>query len=328
MVWSACSISSKSNDNKSNKNPMQRFKKILVGIDLAEGDRFVSERLATSTQNAIDAARWLAKSNSAELCFIYVLPPRAEQLSYDRQILMTEHGDYKSVGENAQEVLDEIVGYTSKLGISASSRVTFGRCWIEMIREVVRDSYDLVIAGMRKKGPFRGTFIGHTGNKLLRKCPCPVWITKTETADHASSILVAHDLREVGKDALTLGASLANQWKATLHILHAIELSVIGWADVATTDDATQQIQSQLSELNKKDAITKVFVISDSPENAILDYVESRKIDLVVMGTVGRSGVRGMIVGNTAEKVMSNLPCSVLAVKPMGFKSPVSLNYD
>lgn len=307
---------------------MQRFKKILVGVDLGEGDRFVTEQLATSTQQAIDRARWMAKQNSAELCFIYVLPPRAEQLSHDRQILMAEFDDYKSVGEHAQEVLDEIVNATSKLGISGVSKVVFGRCWLEIIREVVRDSYDLVIAGIRKKGPYRGMFIGHTGNKLLRKCPCPVWITKPETADVVSSILVAHDLSEVGKDALTLGASLANHWGATLHILHAIELSAQTWADISSVDDATQQIETQLSELNQENVVTKVDVISDSPAGAILDYVESREIELVVMGTIARAGIPGMLVGNTAEKVMPHLPCSLLAVKPVGFKSPVLLKDD
>ena len=49
-------------------------------------------------------------------------------------------------------------------------------------------------------------------------------------------------------------------------------------------------------------------------------------IDLVVMGTVARSGIAGMLIGNTAERVLRKLPCSVLAVKPEGFTSPVRLD--
>jgi|GEM_PF-5171260 len=48
---------------------MKRFRKILVGVDLAEGDRFVAGQIASSTQQAIDWARWLARENSGELCF-------------------------------------------------------------------------------------------------------------------------------------------------------------------------------------------------------------------------------------------------------------------
>jgi universal stress protein E len=49
-------------------------------------------------------------------------------------------------------------------------------------------------------------------------------------------------------------------------------------------------------------------------------------IDLVVMGTVARAGIAGMLIGNTAERVLRKLPCSVLTVKPDGFVSPVRLD--
>ena len=59
---------------------------------------------------------------------------------------------------------------------------------------------------------------------------------------------------------------------------------------------------------------------------AKLEFVVAHGIDLVVMGTVGRSGISGMLIGNTAERVLRKLPCSVLAVKPEGFVSPVRLD--
>ena len=47
--------------------------------------------------------------------------------------------------------------------------------------------------------------------------------------------------------------------------------------------------------------------------------------DLVVMGTVGRTGVPGFIMGNTAETILNQINCSVLAIKPPGFSTPVTL---
>jgi nucleotide-binding universal stress UspA family protein len=47
--------------------------------------------------------------------------------------------------------------------------------------------------------------------------------------------------------------------------------------------------------------------------------------DLVVMGTVARTGVSGLIIGNTAEAILDQLSCSVLAIKPPGFTTPVKL---
>ncbi|MGE3600210.1 MAG: universal stress protein, partial [Dehalococcoidia bacterium] len=58
----------------------------------------------------------------------------------------------------------------------------------------------------------------------------------------------------------------------------------------------------------------------------IPDFVVAEGIDLVVMGTVARAGIAGMLLGNTAERILRKLPCSVLTVKPDGFTSPVRLD--
>ena len=51
--------------------------------------------------------------------------------------------------------------------------------------------------------------------------------------------------------------------------------------------------------------------------------VENYGIDLIVMGTVGRVGIPGLIIGNTTESILEQTKCSVLAIKPEGFKTPV-----
>ena len=61
-------------------------------------------------------------------------------------------------------------------------------------------------------------------------------------------------------------------------------------------------------------------------DDIIPEFVVAEGIDLVVMGTVAQSGIAGMLIGNTAERVLRKLPCSVLAVKPEGFTSPVRFN--
>ena len=54
-------------------------------------------------------------------------------------------------------------------------------------------------------------------------------------------------------------------------------------------------------------------------------FVHEQSVDLVVMGTVARSGVSGIIMGNTAEQILDQLGCSVLALKPEGFVCPIKL---
>ena len=67
----------------------------------------------------------------------------------------------------------------------------------------------------------------------------------------------------------------------------------------------------------------RIHFIKGNPGVAIPRFAKRRRINLVVMGTVARSGIDGFLIGNTAEKVVSKLDCSLLAVKPDDFTSPV-----
>jgi nucleotide-binding universal stress UspA family protein len=60
------------------------------------------------------------------------------------------------------------------------------------------------------------------------------------------------------------------------------------------------------------------------PASVIPALVRRHDIDLLVMGTVCRTGIPGFIIGNTAEKVLDTVECSVLTVKPVGFVSPIA----
>lgn len=308
---------------------LSMFKNILVAVDLSAGDRFVGEQLSAPTQEAIRQAEWVAQSGQAKVHFLYVLPPQADQLSHDRQVLMVHGDQHKSVKQHAEEVLANVAALTSQKSIATSSKVVFGKSWVELIREAIRGDADLVIAGTRQQGPFRAMLFGSTGIKLLRSCPCSVWITKPQpTEEPVDSILVAHDLTAVGDRALELGAMFAKGRGSELHVIHAVERSKSAWKDCFSADQARDRIAEQLESLGCHNSKVKVSVVDGAPEDSILAYVNDHDIQLVVMGTVARSGVARMFVGNTAEKLLPFLPCSVLAIKPQGFESAVLLPSD
>ena len=66
-----------------------------------------------------------------------------------------------------------------------------------------------------------------------------------------------------------------------------------------------------------------VMFVNQKPEKVIAEFIQKNDIDLLVMGTVARSGLSGIIVGNTAEKILNHVDCSVLTLKPGGWKSPI-----
>jgi len=93
----------------------------------------------------------------------------------------------------------------------------------------------------------------------------------------------------------------------------------------AYRDEAEKHIETQLAGADLSLPAKMHFVV-EPPDFAIMNCIEQQDIDLLVMGTVGRAGVSGFITGNTVERLLPRIPCSLIAVKPPGFKSPVSLD--
>ncbi len=69
----------------------------------------------------------------------------------------------------------------------------------------------------------------------------------------------------------------------------------------------------------------KAHLPKGSPRKEIPAFADEIEADLVIMGTVARTGISGFFIGNTAESILNQINCSVLAIKPQGFETPVSL---
>lgn len=310
---------------------MKRFKNILVGVDLPWGDHFVGDELAPPTAAAIERALWLARMNNAKLFFFY-----AVDVSAATQRLIRENDALaNNVLEQARSALAKVVTNALDKGATTQSQVVFGKSWVEIIRQVLRNKHDLVVVGTRRLSAVFEYLIGSTGTKLLRKCPCPVWVTQPQQSQRIKSILVAHDLRPVGDLAMQLGGSMAQLHGAELHVLHSVEYSDLAYLlppNLATERisadrrNAQQHIAAQLTAFDLTTP-AQVYLVTERPDIAILDHIRHYHVELLVMGTLSHTGVRGLITGNMAERLLPRIPCSVLAVKPANFVSPIKPSY-
>jgi universal stress protein E len=120
---------------------------------------------------------------------------------------------------------------------------------------------------------------------------------------------------------------------AALHVLHAVEQSeydpILPSSVPAKSGDerhaaARSQIETELKHY-RFPAAPNIIITNDEPSAAILQQIENEGIELLVMGTIARTGVSGVITGNTAEQLLPSVSCSILAVKPQDFESPVRL---
>jgi nucleotide-binding universal stress UspA family protein len=162
----------------------------------------------------------------------------------------------------------------------------------------------------------------------LRNCPCPVWVIKASEEERFSKILVAVDPRPLGQDRdpqniklLDLATSIAATDKSELNV-------VFVWPHRTDPPKSNQQDgqtmqQSMLAELIKpyQDAgrIDHIHLRKGNAGTEIAKLAEELKVELLVMGTVCSTSVTDLFIGNTAERVLDEVDCSVLTVKPDDF---------
>ena len=311
---------------------MKRFKNILVGVDLSWGDHFLAEELSAPNAEAVRQALWLAKLNSASVSFCTSLDLSAK---VQRMIAENNTGE-PTILDRAEGRLAQLVTEAREDGVEAVGHVLIGKSWVELIRQVLRNEHDLVLVGTRHISATQGFILGSTGIKLLRKCPCAVWITQPLQDQKFDSILVAHDLRPVGDLAMELGCSMAQIQQTQLHVLHAAEypeLDSVFPARVSVEEkevyqrEAKEHIRAQLANVQLSQP-AKIHFATEQPDVAIMECAKQRGADLIIMGTVGRTGIAGFITGNTVERLLPQITCSLLAVKPVGFQTPITLEPD
>jgi len=230
--------------------------------------------------------------------------------------------------------------------------------FLEIIREVLRNGRDLVIK-TPKTGDCLDRLFCSEDMHLLRKCPCPVWLIKPEETKAYRRILAAVDVddtfppaelesrRALNRQILEMASSLALSDFAELHIVHAwdaIAESAMRGAFMRRPEDEIITYVEQVRQQHAASLDGLISKVTSNLDQGSWDYLKPQthlvkgwarkdipmlakqiEADLVVMGTVARTGVPGFIMGNTAETILNQIDCSVLAIKPPGFKTPVTL---
>ncbi len=308
---------------------MKRFKNILY---FADG--------ALEVCPALRRAVSLAQSNQARLTVLDVLPA-AESPEAFKQHLGSDLDSVLRTHRQAQ--LDDLVARLPEADGLIYTRVLTGTPFIEVIRSVMRGGHDLLVKAAKGGKGIGDRLLGSTDLHLLRKCPCPVWVDRPESSRPYRRILAAVDpLNEEGAGVdrlvMQLATSLARRESAELHLVHAWRLygetllrsgrARISATEVDQLKEQTRQrhresLLALLAEFEVAPDHPGVHLLNGEPASVIGSLARELSADLVVMGTVGRSGIPGLFIGNTAEEVLQDAGSSILAVKPEGFVSPV-----
>ena len=130
-------------------------------------------------------------------------------------------------------------------------------------------------------------------------------------------ILVPIDFSAPSEAALTYGRKLADQFDAALHLLHIAENPFLRAASAdrrAREEAPARWLQDRLTDADRRRGAVASVEQSDEPASEILRYAKSNDIDLIVMGTHGRTGLVRAALGSVAETVVRAASCPVLTV--------------
>ena len=311
---------------------MQRFKNILAHVNLA-----------SSEDPALSRAIRLAQQNSAKLTAINVIDEHPTQAHAVLRSLHLEDR-LELIEREHRDQLEKLVQPVRDSGLEVETVVATGSTFLEIIRATLRRQHDLVIKTVSSEGIFQRTFFGSTDMHLLRKCPAPLWLVKAGEPEAFHRILVPLDpnmedgiKHELGVNLLKLASSLAEMDGAELMIAHTwhpyaeeklkkhMEPKKFDEYVRAWSQESSNQTWRFISAFRRDIKPKCVHLIQGEPGFVIPKFAKEHEIDLVVMGTLGRLGAHGMFIGDTAERILNRLECSVVALKPAGFISPVQL---
>jgi nucleotide-binding universal stress UspA family protein len=309
---------------------MKRFQKILVIFDSEARDG-----------TALNLAFGLAEDSGGSLTVVHMIPPLPQDVPYD----LTGLDDLMEVLIGAAKLtVQGAVNDLPESGVPVDTRVLSGHTAMEVTRSVLTDGYDLVVKGTGMSGKRRGPFLESVDMRLLRKCPCPVWLVKPGSHEKVTRVVAAvdptnadTDHRELNESILEMGLSLAEMEGAEFHVLHAwapwgkallrhkIRSEDFEGYERRVRTRTARAFQELLRPYDEVIPLTNRHLLEGEPEDIVPEFVHEREVDVVLMGTVGRTGVPGFLIGNTAEMILSQVESSVLAVKPKGFVTPVEL---
>jgi universal stress protein E len=310
---------------------MEKYQKILAIVDPTTEEQKAVNR-------AIELARKTGASITAFLTIYDFSYEMTTMLSSDEREAMR-----KSVINDRTQWLESLLTDLDLSEISIDCRVIWhNRPFEQIIAQVLNNDYDIVIKGTHQHDKFKSVIFTPTDWHILRKCPCPVLLVKEHLWPDNGNILAALNIsseeeehKALNKKITAEAKQLTQVMKANLHLVNSFPGTPVNIAMEIPEFNASDYNHSMLKH-HQKAMLAHATAFNIAPENTHIkegfpeDIIQSiaAKLDaeLVILGTIGRTGLSAALIGNTAEHVIDRLNCDVLALKPDGYISPLDVD--
>lgn len=282
---------------------MKKLQSILVAVDFSEASR-----------DAVRYAVTLAEKFNSEIFVLTVIPEiEGSPLGFD------------TIKAEISKLLQEMKDDIGKKGhVPVETILAQGTAYDQITKHAMEKDVNVVIIGAGDKQDTDKYQLGTTAYKVVRTCPKPVWVTKKGCSQDIRHILCPVDFSDAAGRALKNAMVLAGAFGAKLTVLNVIErLSNIYPGRPLLEPDsqgsyAKEQDNAFTSFLNRFNfqgvQWEKLARIGD-PGDEILKAAQETNAEVVIMGSEGRTGLSRIIMGSVAEKVIREVPCSMITVK-------------
>ncbi len=255
------------------------------------------------------------------------------------------------VVEEAERYLADVEHRLADRGIRVSNVVRYGRAAEEILDHARASGIDLIAMSTHGRSGIERVLLGSVAERVLREAPVPVFLhraagpaptwTRAEAQEArtpvrpqgaASSpqpighILCPVDFSRTSYAAMAQAGMLAQRFSADLTVLHVVydPLDVTCLHIPHPPEDqlreelireAERTLEAQVRRRLRSLPRAKTAVVLGSPFREIIRYAQEHRVDLIVMGTEGLSGLNHLIMGSTAERVVRMASCPVLSIR-------------
>ena len=296
---------------------MDKFRKLFVAIDFSP-----------NSDEALRQAHDRALSTGAQLAVCHIVPNelRTNLLFPDisRIAALKFPLEMKQIAEAAAARVAEITGRTEG---EFELIVDDGTPQALILNRAEEWLADLIIVGSHGQTSAADALLGSVTDSVIRHAHCPVLIVRP--GKRTGRIIAGTDFSDPVLPALRAAGDEAERTGAELTVVHSLDMvwSLAAYPALAFGGApfnisakqirelelvATQRLKESLKQLN----VTGDTLVTTGPAGtALLDIASERKADLIVVGTIGRTGLRRALLGSVAETVAKGAPCSVLIIR-------------
>lgn len=292
--------------------------------------------LSAHSFQALPAAEALARLGGATLCLLHVAEPIAypTDLGYAPVI----SGEVEAgLHQGARRRLEELAAPPRERGFSVQTALRVGRPFLEIAEAARTVAADLVVITTHGFTGLKHVLLGSTAERVVRHAPCPVWVVRAPaTAGEATGaaavqavfphrrLLMPLDFSEPSLEALTYARQMAERFDLELILVHVsepafVDPNLVQVDTQAFEDSARKSAQEQLDKtaatLRAAGLRASTHLLAGVPWHEVVEFARREPVDVIVAGTHGHTGLKHILLGSTAERILRHAPGTVLVIR-------------